>query len=193
MNDFKTFKEFAIYESQIFDSIVKRKGKLLEYKYTEPLYVENGSVFVKDFTVYSFFANNEKVDTTNLNKLLNVEIDDDLLKIDPEDALKISKGMRTYLDKIGISKFPYNGYYELFKEAYDFFKHTVNKKYMNVFDSVYQFKTQNYNQIQAIKELSIYTNIQPLELAAIFDIKYMYIISLIARKVQQGKLEIKRY
>ena len=189
----KIFESFNDYIKND-EPIIKRKGKLLTYEIVDTLMSDNGIIMLDDNTIYSFFFDNRTVqESSTLNSLNSFYFDEDLLTIPPESALAISKGVRPLFDKIADVKYPNKNFEIYFNEAHDILKSNTSRNFRSSLEYTKDWYNENYNSLQGLKELSVYTHVPPKELGFIFDVKYIFILALISKKVINQKVKIKRY
>lgn len=177
MNQFETYLQY-INEGELLSK------KALLFTMPKTIFSDDGIVMIPSNTVNAF-----GVEITPLiSSLDSVYIYDELLNMDPNDAKTISESAKKKMSSISN-----HGNLSLLKELKDELKHTVSKKYFLKLESSYRWLSENYNSSSAIKALSVATSIEPKELGAIFDIKYIFILASIAYKTSTGKLMIERY
>lgn len=179
MNQFETYLQY-INEGELSNV------KALLYFDTpkEVVFSDDGIIMIPSGTVNAF-----GVEITPLIESLDVVyLYDDLVYMDPNDAKELFESAKQKLSSI-----KKHGNVALFTELKRELKHKVSKKYFLELESSYRWLSESYNSNAGIKALSVASGFEPKELGAIFDMKYILVLTSIARKVGTGKLSIRQY
>lgn len=187
---FESFHDFIV----VGQPIIKRKNMLISYEQVDTLLSDDGRIMIDDNTVYSFFEKNVNVkESQNLTSINSFYFFEDLLTIPPGDAVNITKGIREIFDELSTLKHPHTDFENYFKQAYNILRKNTTKKYRVSLDGTREWLHEAHNNSKGLKELSVYTNIPPKQLGYIFDIKYIYVLAMISKKLSKGIVNITTY
>lgn len=193
MKIFESFKEYQLNES-LGDTYIKRKSLLTKYEGDGPLLVKQQMVTVSDSTVESFFNNDEEMSNSDLLKFLRYfEFYYDLFLLDKESAKVLQKAAKEALDKVSATRYPSNDFISYFEDLKRILKQNTSATYRNTLLATHKWYYENFNSVPALKELSLKTNITCDQLGAIFDIKYIYVLSSLATKLSTNQIELQRF
>jgi hypothetical protein len=192
-NSMIIFESFADYV-KVGSNIIKRKSKLFTYEKTNILLSDSGNILIDDDIIYSLFnTDNEVKESSNLTSLNSFYVCDEILTLSYDTANAITKDIKPILEKISEYKHPTFDFEGDFKKAFTILKQNVNRKYLIALNGSHPWYNETYNSINALKELSLYTKISPKDLGYLFDIKYIYLVCMLSKKVYKNELTIKKY